>query len=166
MAIRGPSLRGAIQKQVASYVSWLMSRSYSTKDIVTRVKDRFSSRYVDQATAETRYYKAQQTTADRFRKAAPAAKVAALNAPMRGWGGDTMRYTVDFTFKNPRTRVVENRTHIIDLGGDLTKRQVQAKLRDMVLNDILRSYISRQATRASIRTRVGSISVSRIEAIS
>lgn len=156
---------GSIPSQIRTFVSWLLDRFFTKKEVIQRVGERFGAGRKQVTETEISYYKSQQSAAERFRKSEPGTLISSLNVPQTGRVILARRFHVTFTFDNPTTGQKQIRGYPIDIEYTNSKRWTQDEIRRKIINDILKDYANRIQPGRQLGDMVGPITVTRIEGI-
>ena len=165
MASRILKATKSLVAKVQTYVTWLLQRFFPKPEVKERVRDRFGNVPAPTITASINYYEKQREAGKEF-QGGLGTMLPETVAPRKSTAkGGTLRYHVKFKFKNPKTGETEDRGYTVDLPTGLRKRDAQAMIRDQIINMLSESDSLRQAGRFDFGSKVGPITVTRIEAL-
>lgn len=165
MAIKLTSFVNPARGTISSYLKWHLSRGAKLAGAKALAIARFGRRFVEPINRYAKYWHDAITSAANFRGLKGKSTQRETAIPSRRSNSKINRYTVRFSFTNPKTKRVESRTMEIDLAKWGKKRDIQQTLRNNVIEEILKKYQTRSFGRSKANQAIFRVTVEMVEAI-
>ena len=101
--------------QAASFARWYVERGFTKQEMLNRFRAKHGSRWASKAASEYDYYKRTKDAGERITGRLNSNQNGSYRPPSKVGKSDTIRATIQFTWKLPGNNARKSRTITVDL---------------------------------------------------